>query len=149
VPNIAFPHDIDIWIWYNKEMKPLPKEKRELIISAKKRGEKEDKIAMWLDISVRSVSRIWKLYQETESIQPKKQPGKKPSLTESALNQIRETIRIQPDITLEELIETLNVPIKKSRLSVILIGMGLSFKKDLISKRTIKGRCPKGTYRMG
>jgi hypothetical protein len=36
---------------------------------------------------------------------------------------------MQPDITLEELIETLNLPIKKSRLSVILIAMGLNVKK--------------------
>ena len=113
-------------------MKPLPKEKRELIISAKKRGEKEEKIALWLEVSVRSVSRIWKLYQETESIQPKKQPGKKPSVTENDMRRIRETIKKQPDITLEELIETLNLPIKKSRLSVILIGMGLSFKKKTL-----------------
>ena len=110
-------------------MKPIPKEKRELLISAKKRGEKEEKIALWLEISVRSVSRIWKLYQETESVQPKKQSGKKSSLTEEDIKQIREAVKRQPDATLEELIEMLNLPIKKSRLSVVLIGMGLSFKK--------------------
>lgn len=46
-------------------MKPIAKEKRELLVLAKKCGEKEEKIALWLEISVRSVSRIWKLYQET------------------------------------------------------------------------------------
>jgi len=110
-------------------MKPISKEKRELIIAAKKRGEKEKDIAGWLEVSERSVSRIWKLYNGTESIQPKKQPGRKPSLTESNIEQIRNAVKSQPDSTLEELIETLNLPIKKSRLSVILIGMGLSFKK--------------------
>jgi len=39
-------------------MKSLTEEKRGLLISAKKRGEKEEAIALWLDISVRSVSRI-------------------------------------------------------------------------------------------
>jgi transposase len=110
-------------------MKPIPEEKRELLISAKKRGEKEEEIALWLEISVRSVSRIWKLYQETKTIQPKKQPGKKPLLSELNIAEIREAIKVQPDITLEELIETLNLPIKKSRLSVILIDMELSLKK--------------------
>jgi transposase len=110
-------------------MKPITKEKRELIITAKRRGEKEESIALWLEISVRSVSRIWKLYQETESIQPKKQPGKKPKLTEANITQIREAVKLQPDITLEELIEDLNLPIKKSRLSVVLINMGFSLKK--------------------
>jgi len=110
-------------------MKPISNSKRELIISAKKRDEKEDEIAKWLEISARSVSRIWKLYKETESIQPKKQPGRKSSLTEADIEQIRKTVKHQPDMTLEELIEELNLPIKKSRLSEILIEMGLSFKK--------------------
>jgi transposase len=116
-------------------MRPIPKEKRKLIISAKKRGEKEEEIASWLEVSISSVSRIWKLYRETESIQPKKPPGKKSSLTEADIDEIRKKVKLQPDITLEELIETLNLPIKKSRLSVILIGMGLSFKKRPYSQK--------------
>jgi transposase len=116
-------------------MKPIAKEKRELIISAKKRGEKEEAIALWLEISKSSVSRIWKLYQDTESIQPKKYPGKKPSLDEPKLKEIYEAVKGQPDITLEELIEMLNLPIKKSRLSVILIKMGLTFKKRHCSQK--------------
>jgi len=110
-------------------MKSLSNEKRELLIAAKKRGEKEEEIAKWLEISVRSVSRIWKLYNETESIQPKNHPGRKPSLDEAKMEQIRNTVKKQPDLTLEELIDELALPIKKSRLAVILDGMGLSFKK--------------------
>jgi transposase len=110
-------------------MKPIGKEKRDLIITAKKRGEKEKDISLWLKISVRSISRIWKLYQETKSVQPKKYLGRKSSIDESMLDQIRQTVKLQPDITLEELIETLNLPIKKSQLSVILIKIGLPFKK--------------------
>ena len=116
-------------------MKAITEEKREIIISAKQRGEKEEDIAMWLGISVRSVSRIWKLYQETESIQPKKRLSRKSSLNEAKIEQIRQAVKSQPDITLDELIETLNLPIKKSRLSVILIGMGFSFKKNHVPKR--------------
>ena len=110
-------------------MKTISIEKRELIISAKKRGEKVEAIALWLEVSERSVKRIWKLYKETESIQPKKRPGRKPTLDAAKIEQIRETVKQQPDITLEELIETLELPIKKSRLSVLLIQMRLSFKK--------------------
>jgi transposase len=110
-------------------MRPIPNEKRELIISAKRRGEKTEDIALWLEISVRSVKRIWKLYKETESIQPKKRLGKKSSLDVAKIDEIKEAVKKQPDITLEELIESLNLPIKKSRLSVILIGMELTVKK--------------------
>jgi len=110
-------------------MKPISNEKRELIITAKKRGEKEEDITKWLGISVRSVSRIWKLYNETESVQPKKRPGRKSSLDEAKIEQIRNAVKQQPDLTLEELIDKLSLPIRKSRLAVILTHMNLSFKK--------------------
>jgi len=110
-------------------MKPITNEKRELLISAKKRGENEEDISKWLDISVRSVSRIWKLYNETESVQPKKRPGRKSSLDDAKIEQIRNAVKQQPDLTLEELIDKLSLPIRKSRLAVILVRMNLSFKK--------------------
>jgi transposase len=43
--------------------------------------------------------------------------------------QIKSAVKDQNDITLEELIEKLSLPIKKSRLSVVLIKEGLSLKK--------------------
>jgi len=110
-------------------MRVITKEKRELIISAKKRGEKTKNIALWLEISERSVKRIWKLYSETGSIQPKKRGGKTSRLEKADIKRIQEAVKVQPDITLEELIESLGLPIKKSRLSVVLIGLGLTFKK--------------------
>ncbi len=42
-------------------MKPISNEKRELLIVAKQRGEKEVNIAKWLDISKGSVGTIWRL----------------------------------------------------------------------------------------
>ena len=84
---------------------------------------------MWLEVSERSVKRIWKLYNETESIQPKKRHGRTPKIQPADIERIKESVKLQPDITLEELIETLSLPIKKSRLSVILIGLGLTVKK--------------------
>jgi transposase len=117
-------------------MKPISNEKRELLISAKKRGEKEEVISKWLEISVRSVSRIWKLYSETDSVQPKKRPGRKSSLDAAKLEQIRLAVKQQPDLTLEELIDKLSLPIKKSRLAVVLMGMNLSFKKRRYLQRS-------------
>jgi transposase len=69
------------------------------------------------------------LYQENESIQPKKGHGRKPRLEKAEIERIQGAVNAQPDITLEELIETLSLPIKKSRLSVVLIGLGLTVKK--------------------
>ena len=117
-------------------MRPISNEKRELIVSAKKRGEKNKGIALWLEISESSVKRVWRLYRATKSIKPKKPPGKKPLITPAQIERIKNAVKAQPDITLEELIATLNLPIKKSRLSVILIGLGLSFKKRPYSPKS-------------
>ena len=117
-------------------MTPITNEKRELMIAAKKRGEKENDIAEWLEISVRSVSRIWKQYSETKSIQSAKPTGRKPSLDEAKIEELCSAVKRQPDLTLEELIDELELPIKKSRLAVILDSIGLSFKKRLYTQKS-------------
>jgi len=62
-------------------MKPISNEKRKLLIAAKERGEKEEIIAKWLQISKSSVGKIWKLYQDTSSFLPIPYPGRTPLLT--------------------------------------------------------------------
>ena len=57
-------------------------------------------------------------------------------ITPLQIEQIKDAVKTQPDITLEELIEKLNLPIKKSRLSEILTGLGLVFKKKLYSPKS-------------
>jgi hypothetical protein len=44
-------------------MRSVSNEKRELIVAAKKRGEAERDIALWIGVSIRSVATIWKLYK--------------------------------------------------------------------------------------
>lgn len=62
-------------------MIPISNEKRALLITAKKRNEKEEDIAKWLDISKSSVGKIWKLYNDTGSYLPTPYPGRQPLLT--------------------------------------------------------------------
>ena len=85
-------------------MKPLTNEKRELIIKAKQRGEKEKDIALWLDISKSAVASIWGLFQRTNSFAPKPYLGRKPVFTDDMKEDVRKKIKEQSDITLEELI---------------------------------------------
>jgi len=75
-------------------------------------------------------------------IYPSSKPykGKPCRLNEDDLEKIRAKIKEQNDITLEELIDELDLPIKKSRLSEIVIEMDLPFKKRR-SMRT--GNCEK------
>lgn len=110
-------------------MTPISNDKRELLIEAKKRGETEKNIAKWLKISESSVTTIWRLYRETGSYLPAPYPGRQPILTPEKWEEIKTFVTNYPDKTLEEIIEELELPIRKSRLSVLLIEAGYSFKK--------------------
>lgn len=110
-------------------MKPISIDKREMIIAAKERGEKAEVIALWVGIATSTVYKIIKQHNDTKTLEPKRFPGRQSILTKEQLDDIKDTVEKESDITLEELIEKLALPIKKSRLSVILISMGFSFKK--------------------
>jgi transposase len=117
-------------------MRPISSDKRELIISAHERGETPEAIALWMDVSVSSVYNVCRLYRKSGTISPKPFPGRRSILTSEQLKQIREVVEEQNDITFEEIIIKLELPIKKSRLSVILIKMGFSLKKNTPPQRT-------------
>jgi transposase len=110
-------------------MRPISNEKRALLIEAKLRGETERSIAKWLKISESSVTIIWKLFRETDSYEPTPYPGRQPILSEEKFEEIKIFVTNNPDKTLEEIIAELSLPIQKSRLSVLLIKAGYSFKK--------------------
>jgi transposase len=84
-----------------------------------------------LQISKSSVGKIWKLYKNTGSFLPIPYPGRMPLLTAEKFEDVKHFVAKNPDATLDEIIEALELPIHKSRLSVLLIEAGLSFKKSL------------------
>ena len=110
-------------------MKPITNENRRLIVAAKERGEKPEVIAVWFGIAVSSVYNILALYKTTNDITPKPYPGRPSRLTPEDIGKIRFAIQEKNDITLEELIDELDLPIKKTRLAEIINGMNLPFKK--------------------
>jgi len=125
-------------------MTPISNEIRALLIEAKKRGETEKSIAKWLNISERSVTTIWRLYRETGSYLPMPYPGRQPILTPEKWEEIKALVKSDPDKTLDEIIEELDLPIHKSRLSVLLIESGYSFKKrQLIPLNKTEKMCSK------
>jgi transposase len=69
------------------------------------------------------------LYRKTGSFLPAACTGRVSVITKTKIEEIRAAIKIQPDITLNELIEKLSLPIQKSQLSRLLISLGYSFKK--------------------
>ena len=116
-------------------MKPISNEKRELLIAAKQRGEKEAEIALWLCISKSSVGTLWRRYKNNGDFSPTPYKGRMSRINDAQIEEIRNTISESPDITLDELIDELSLPIKKSQLSKLLIKLGFSFKKRLFIQK--------------
>jgi len=110
--------------------KAISEQTRESIIYHKQNGAKNAEIVKWLRVSKASVKRIWKQYREEKSIGLKyHNSGRRAAFCDAKLNKIREKIREQPDITLEEILEQFHVNISVSALSRKLIKQDLSFKK--------------------
>jgi len=113
-------------------MRPTEEKTRENIIAAKQRKEKRGTIATWLGISISTVDKIWRRYNETGSFTATPYIGRKSSIDAETDDKIRMTINENPDLTLEELIDELSLPLTPSGLHRKLDRMGLSYKKKTL-----------------
>lgn len=117
-------------------MTPISKEKRELIIKHKKSKKTESQIAEWLDVSTRSVRRIWKLFVTIGDISSNMEnSGRKSKISTESTLKIIAKIEEQPDITLLELIDEFSLDISESGLSRILKNLDFTFKKRLFIQK--------------
>ena len=115
--------------------KPLSNDVRKIIIKHMEAEKTLQEVADILGISVNAVHTIWRKYQATGSYEPyPPNGGRKPTLTAAQMEEVLNKIAEQPGITLEGLIATLNLPIKKSALSKRIIGAGYAFKKSSSSR---------------
>ena len=130
-------------------MRAVSTEKRLLLVSAKERKESAEDIAKWLDISKHTIKLIWKIYKKTGSIEPKANPGRKSCLSEEIETAIHKKIQNNPDSTLQEIIDELKLPIKKSQLHRWLSKNGYSFKKNSSCKQCPQRRCCYKATKMG
>ena len=112
--------------------KRLSNEIRKLIVKHRESGKTLEEISEMLLVSKNAVHSIWNKYLEVGSYEPRpRNSGRKPKVTEEQMQEVFEKVKMQPDITLEELIEELKLPIKKSSLLTRLIKAGYTFKKTL------------------
>jgi transposase len=112
-----------------ERMRPISVEKRELIVAAKERGEKEAAIAAWLGVSLRSVAAIWKLYRSKGGVAPEKYRGRPPRLTAEDEERVAAEVARAPDATLDELAARLSLPIGRTQLHRLLRKLGFQRKK--------------------
>ncbi len=110
---------------------PTSDEKRADIIRHMKAGKEKADIAGWLFVCVRTVSRVWDKYTESGSWAPEPHnKGRKPLVSEEAMDEVVSKIREAPDMTLLELIDEFDLPISQAALSKRLIGLGMRYKKN-------------------
>jgi len=110
--------------------RPISNEIRKTIIIHKENKIKEEEIANFLIISKSTVTKVWALYKQTGTYQPKpRKQGRKPAVTEQIMAEIEEQIKKTPDITLSELIDKFNLTITISALCRRLKKLNYSFKK--------------------
>jgi len=116
---------------------PLSNDLRKRIIEAKLRGDTEDKIALEKEVNKSTITKLWALYRETGSYEPRPNPnGRKPALSPQQLEQITDRITKQPDITLQELIDGLSLPVCISALCrTIKNKLGFCYKKNAARHR--------------
>ena len=115
---------------------PLSNDLRQRIIAKHEKGIKPSVIRRELEIkSLSTVCDIIKLYKETGSFVPRPlNNGAKPKITPQDKLAMRAKILEQPDITLEELKEELNLPICISRICRIINNeLKLPYKKNAVS----------------
>lgn len=96
-------------------------EKREMIIQAKADGMKIEEIVKVYHVGRSTVYDLLKLEKETGSIQPRPHEyGRKPSLNQEKLAELRQLLDARCDITLWEIIEEMELEICISALSRII-----------------------------
>ena len=110
---------------------------RKRIIEAKLRGDTEGTIAREKEVSKSTITKLWALYKESGSYEPRPNPnGRKPALSLQQLDMIANRINEQPDISLGELIDELNLPVCVSALCrTVNNKLGLRFKKNAARHR--------------
>ena len=110
--------------------KPISNEKRADIVKHMQGGESKENVSSWLFITVKTVERVWKRYQETGKYEALPNcGGRKPLISDEQMRQISAKVKEAPDMTLLELIEEFNLPFSESALHKRLKKLGLTYKK--------------------
>ncbi len=121
----------------------LKNEERKLLVEAHEKGYKSKELADIFGIDKSSVNRIIRQYKKTGSYELRTYKcGRKSILTETDLENVSRLIDINPDITINEIIEKLNLKAKNETVRRAVIKMGYVYKKkSLHASERERSRC--------
>jgi len=123
--------------------RPISNEVRKLIVRAREKGYTVKEIVEVFDVKKTTVYDLYKKLDETGNYESRPTAGgRKPALSTEQLVSITKRINEQPDITLQELIDELKLPVCVSALCRTVNGkLGLHYKKNAARYRTKSGGC--------
>jgi len=120
---------------HHSKMKAYSVDLREKIIAAVGHGMSKAQAARTFGVGATSVKRYVKLAEQGKPLSPRKAPGKKGKLNESAMKLLEEDLRARPAITYEKradlLCELLGVRVsKKATICRVVKRLGYTPKQD-------------------
>ncbi len=121
----------------------LHNEARELLIEAYEKTGNAKEVAECFSVDISTVYRLNRQKKAGGSIKLRtNERGRKPSLSQQDLSNIDKTIQCQPDITINEIIEKLDLHVTNETVRKAVIKMGYVYKKkSLYASERERSRC--------
>ncbi len=115
----------------------IPVEVRKIIVESRQKGISAEEIRKVTGVSISAISNIVKNYKERGTLEGN-YPGRQPTITKEQRKAMIKLVKEKPDITINEIIEELHLPIKKSRVSKILLEEKMYLKKSRFVHQNVK-----------
>ena len=108
----------------------LHNEARNLLVRAYEQSHDAQTVAKCFQVSTSTVYRLSGQMKKTGSVYLQtSQRGRKAALTEENLHEVDQLIIAQPDITIDEIIEKLEISVSNETVRKAVIGLGYVYKK--------------------
>lgn len=129
----------------------LSTEVRELMVKAYEKSHNATEVARNFSVSRGTVYEYVNRKKNNQSLEVKtSQRGRKPKLTQKNLEDIKNAINKQPDITIHEITETLALPVSEETVRRDVVKMGFVYKKkSLHASERERSRCERKEKSMG
>jgi len=123
----------------------LHNEARKLLIQAFDKTHNAKEVAECFSVDVSTVYRLVQRMKATGSVETKTSlRGRKPSLRQEDIQKIDQLIQKQPDVTLKEIIETLDLHVCDETVRKAILKLGYIYKKkSLHASEQERPRCKK------
>ena len=125
----------------------LHNETRKLLVEAYKKTHNAKEVAECFSVDISTVYRLVERMNREGSVDVRTNlRGRKSSLSESDLQRIKELVQQKPDITLKEIVSTLELKTCIETVRKALMKMGYSYKKkSLHAAEQERSRCARRT----